>query len=124
MLVVEDDELDLFIAERVLKSMDFAEHIETLSGIDTALIRLVNGKQLPDFIFLGLYSRYRDGFDFLREISHLSEDLRRIKIIVLSSSPFQADEEKAKTYKQVAAYFQKPIEINGLKLLCNNLAGS
>lgn len=117
-MLVEDNDIDLFIAERLIRSVNFAEQVETITGMDTALIRLANAKQLPDFIFLGLYSNYKDGFYFLREMELLPEDVRKIKIIVLSTSPFSSDEEKVKTYKQVVGYFPKPLHIDVLRTLC------
>ncbi len=118
-MLIDDNDIDLFIAEKLLKNVNFAEHIETIMGIETALIRLSNGKQIPDFIFLNLYSNYKSGIDFLGELVLFPPEVRKVKIVVLTTLAFPADEEKLKKFPQVVGYFQKPLQTQFLQSLCN-----
>lgn len=117
-MLIDENEIDLFIAQKILRSLHFAEHIEIISDQNTALMNLAHAKKLPDFIFLGLYSQYNNGFKFLEELQRLSSEVRRIRIVVLSISSFYADEVKAMEYEQVVAYLQKPLRPGNVELLC------
>ncbi len=119
LLLIEEDEIDIFVTEKILRSVNFAEHIEVMN-FDIALISLLNGKDLPDYIFLSLYSRYKSGFDFLDELLHFPKEVRKIKVVVLSVSPFPADEKKALNYSQVVGYLQKPLTASSLTSLPNS----
>jgi len=115
-ILIEEDDIDIFVTEKTLSTVNFAKHVEVMNA-DVAYIRLRNGKDLPDFIFLGLHSRFKSGFDFLDELQFLPREVRTIKVVLLSVSPFVSDEEKAWKYEQVVGYFQKPIKVDALQSL-------
>ncbi len=118
-LLIEDNDIDIFVTEKVLSSVNFAKNIEIMS-VDVALIRLQNGKYLPEIILLSLHSRFKSGFDFLNELQLLPKEVRAIKVVLLSISPFHSDEERAWQYEQVVGYLQKPVSKSSLEFLINN----
>lgn len=117
--MIDDDEVDIFVTEKMLRLTNFAKYVEVMS-FDVGLIRLKNAKDLPDFVFLSLYSGYKTGFDFLKALLYFPREVQKIKVVPLSVSPFHSDEETAWQYEQVVGYFQKPIKISDLQSLYQN----
>jgi CheY-like chemotaxis protein len=65
---------------------------------------------LPDYIFLDLYMPNGSGWDFLNGFQEIYRSLRKeIKIFVVSSSIFQMDINRSKSYPFVASYITKPL---------------
>jgi len=65
---------------------------------------------LPDYIFLDLYMPNHSGWDFLDRFREIYQSLKKeIKVYVVSSSIFQMDINRSKSYPFVASYISKPL---------------
>ncbi len=112
-LLIDDNEIDNFINERMITSSLFAVKVEVKNSADAALTflkGLTNPEDFPEIIFLDLNMPVKDGFGFLIEFEALPENLRNAsKIVVLSSSISPADINKASTNQHVFKYVNKPL---------------
>jgi len=113
-LLVDDNEIDNFINERIITSSGFAENVVVKFSADAALDYLreisSNPGLIPDFIFLDLNMPVKDGFGFLNDYSQISEQVRnKSKVIVLSSSISPDDINRASVNPYVYKYLNKPL---------------
>ena len=125
-MIVENEELDIFIIKTIMAQCAFAKEVEVITDVDTALIKLANAKYLPDFIFLDINFPGKNGFELLKELKLMPDSVREVKVIVLTASLNKADELKAKQFKQVAGFLIKPLkhsDLNELKKQYNFITG-
>ena len=112
-LLIDDNEIDNFINERMITSSLFSVKVEVKNSADAALdyLKTLNDPtDFPEIIFLDLNMPIKDGFGFLLEYELLPEGLRNsAKIVVLSSSISPGDINKASTNPHVLKYVNKPL---------------
>jgi CheY-like chemotaxis protein len=113
-LLIDDNEIDNFINERIINTSGFAEKIIVKISTDEALEWLKNCEQNPDtippVIFLDLNMPVKDGFAFLEEFNKLSNDVKdKSKVVVLSASISPDDINKASANPHVIRYLNKPL---------------
>jgi len=112
-LLVDDNEIDNFINERIIQTSGFAEQVIIKNSTDSALEFLRSGPPEEDFpgvIFLDLNMPGKDGFVFLREFDALPADVKgKTRVVVLSSSISPDDINKASTNPHVLKYINKPL---------------
>lgn len=108
-LVVEDDDVDVMTIRRALKEIK----------VDNPLVRQENGElaieylrdrnnPMPCIILLDLNMPVMSGIEFL-EIIKSDESLRRIPVVVLTTSKEQEDKVNSFNFS-VAGYMAKPVE--------------
>jgi response regulator RpfG family c-di-GMP phosphodiesterase len=113
-LLVDDNEIDNFINERIILSSKFAEIVVVKNSADGALSYLkdLTGQddKIPEFIFLDLNMPVKDGFGFLEDFNKLDDKIKnKSKVVVLSSSISPEDINKASTNPFVHKYINKPL---------------
>ncbi len=113
-LLIDDNEIDNFINERMITSSGFAEKVVVRNSTDQAIKYLIenqnNAEILPEIIFLDLNMPGKDGFVFLNEFEALTESAKqKCKIVVLSSSISPDDINKASINPYVIKYVNKPL---------------
>ena len=113
-LLVDDNEIDNFINERIISSSGFAENIIVKNSAEGALtyLREISGDEakVPEYIFLDLNMPIKDGFGFLEDFAKLDEVIKsKCKVVVLSSSISPEDINRASTNAFVYKYLNKPL---------------
>jgi CheY-like chemotaxis protein len=112
-LLIDDNEIDNFINERMITSSHFSNIVDVKNSADSALdyLRGLNEKsEIPEIIFLDLNMPVKDGFAFLSEYEELPEFIRNVsRIVVLSSSISPDDISRASTNPHVFKYVNKPL---------------
>ncbi|HQF28843.1 MAG TPA: response regulator, partial [Bacteroidia bacterium] len=112
-LLIDDNEIDNFINERMITSSRFAEEVVVKNSADAALSHLQSlsdAADFPEVVFLDLNMPVKDGFGFLAEFELLPTELKSAcKIVVLSSSISPEDINKASTNTYVFKYVNKPL---------------
>jgi two-component system response regulator len=93
-LIVDDNPDDIEITKTVMVEMGRGERIAAASRGELALKFLRQGQTLPVLILLDLKMPGMSGIDTLREI-RTDERLRRIPVIVVTSSTLESDRENA-----------------------------
>jgi CheY-like chemotaxis protein len=125
-LLIDDEDIDNFINERIMLSVSFAENIivkkTAMSGLEY-LKECVSDSNLefPDIIFLDLNMPIMDGFAFLEEydkiVSEYPQYQEKSRIIILSSSISPQDIDKASVNAHVFKYINKPLNIKYLEAI-------
>jgi CheY-like chemotaxis protein len=123
-MVVDDAEIDRFLAKKVLTKHAFAREVLPLESAMNALDYLSENQEnrdaLPDLIFLDINMPKMNGFDFLEEYTKLPETVKKKCIIVmLSSSLLPEDRELALNNPYVCQFLNKPLTADKLKDVAN-----
>ena len=112
-LLVDDNEIDNFINERIINSSGFAEKVIVKNSSDSAIDYLKQNEkntELPGIVFLDLNMPVKDGFVFLEDFDKLDNCIKqKCKVIVLSSSISPEDINRASTNPYVVKYINKPL---------------
>jgi CheY-like chemotaxis protein len=118
-MLVDDNEIDNFIDEKLIKAFDFAENVYIHTSAKSALESLRNlsltqnklpEELIPHFLFLDINMPFLDGFNFLDEFGKLDDQITsKIKIVMLTSSVNPEDIEKSKKYPRVFKFIHKPL---------------
>jgi len=115
---VEDDPNDVLLIERAFQKAGFAQSLKMVRDGDEAIDYLRGTGQfadralfpLPYLVLLDLKMPGTDGFEVLRW-ARSEDSLKRLLIVVLTSSNLQADVDRA--YELGAnSYLVKPVEFN------------
>ena len=122
--IIEDDPLHLFITKKYIELSGFNGEIlafkngkEAFHGLND---RLLNNMKLPQVIFLDLNMPVWDGWKFLDEFIKL--DIKQdITMCILTSSNSEEDIKRADSYNLKSNYLIKPIELEDLEHIFNNV---
>lgn len=121
-LLVDDNEINNVMHERLLEISGFAKNIvvksSAVDGLDYLRNEVPDEASAPDVIFLDIRMPIMDGFGLLAEFHTLPEYIqKKAKVVMLSSSLDEQDNEKAKTYPQVISFLVKPLSVDKLNSL-------
>lgn len=125
-MLVDDNDVDNFVNEKVIEQHDFAEnifvHTSARSGLEylrnVANHKAQSGTLIPDLILLDLGMPLMDGFQFMDEYSKLSKKItNKSKIAVLSCSVNPEDKARASNNKHICKWITKPLTSKPLKEL-------
>ncbi|MCI4339165.1 MAG: response regulator [Thermoplasmata archaeon] len=112
-LMVEDNPADARLVREVMRDSKLLNEIHWVGdGVEAMAFLRRQGKYAnaprPNLMFLDLNMPRKDGREVLREVKS-DADLRRIPVVVMTSS--QAEEDIARAYDQHAnCYVRKPID--------------
>lgn len=112
-LLVEDDPGDVLITTEALQQSQVVTNVNTVGNGEEALAYLrrtgvYTDAVRPDLVLLDLNLPRRDGREVLAEVKG-DDDLRRIPVVVLTTS--QAEEDIVRSYDLHAnAYVTKPVD--------------
>lgn len=114
-LLVEDNEDDSYLANRILRKIG-VEIIRIASDGKKALDMLFTSEDpLPDLVLLDLKLPMVDGVSVLKEIRGQATT-KSIPVVILTSSEDPTDREKCQSLC-IHAYLTKPLAINDLSQL-------
>jgi len=113
-MLVDDDQNDNFFHEREIKKINplitVIEKTTGLDGLDYLKSNKKNKEVVPDLIFLDINMPVLDGWDFLEKYKQLDKELQDLVVIImLSTSGYPEDIERALSYSCVSDYIIKPL---------------
>lgn len=115
LLLIDDDERDIFLTKRAFKKGDISSRIQVAKNGEEGLALLRQQEPFetssrPDLILLDLNMPRMTGYEFL-EIMKNDDDLASIPVVVMTNS--QSDVDMVKSYQHRAnAFISKPIELD------------
>lgn len=107
LLLVEDNRGDVLLFRRTILRFSLKIELEAIPSVEAALNRL-RGGDLPDLIVTDINLPRTSGLELL-EVVKSDPALRRIPVLVVSSSTAKADIDTAYD-RQASGYFAKPID--------------
>ena len=113
-MLIEDNEIDTFIAEKILKSVGYKGEIvrlrSVLAGLNFLDELLKENESIPSLIFLDIVLPIYDGFYFLEKISSLLINTGfTSEIVILTASCDPDQKTNLLNSNWVTAYFDKPL---------------
>lgn len=125
-LIIDDDEINNFIAARLIDKIPVKTKINTrlngLEGLDYIKSNLETPENLPDIIFLDINMPVMNGWEFLDEFESLKNKIdKSVCVNMLSSSVYNDDITKAKSYTTVNKFISKPLTVEKIKELYTSL---
>ena len=118
-MLIDDDEIhsnlcyELILKSGITQSVSIFNDAE--EGLQFIRENVSKPEVLPDLIFLDINMPFMDGWEFLDAYEAVKPEIEKeIVLILLTSSVYKNDIEKAKQYKSVVEYIKTPISINKL----------
>jgi CheY-like chemotaxis protein len=116
-MLLDDNELDNFINQKVIEGNNFAEKIYVNTSGKSALEFLNNltvGKEtspiFPEAIFVDINMPMMDGFQFIENLQKMPGDkIPDTKFIILTSSIYPEDRTKAMKISENITFLNKPL---------------
>jgi CheY-like chemotaxis protein len=121
-MVIDDNPVDRYVAERIFKKHGFAEETVCMESAKEGLAYLLSLKdtpaQLPHLIFLDIMMPEMNGFEFLEVYETLPEVIKtNCIILMLTTSMHEEDQYKANQNPYVNRFLNKPLLPPALKEL-------
>ena len=107
-------QLDHFILRKILSRYGQPFEVKCSNSckevLDQLVLQRANTEDLPDIIFLDIYSAEFDAWEFLDKVQVLYPAFSKpIEIYVLSAARYQEDIDRLRQYDLVKAFILKPI---------------
>jgi CheY-like chemotaxis protein len=112
-LLIDDNEIDIFIHKKVLENQGVVNNILTFTTITAVLAFLKQSNNTPHLIFLDIHFPLMDGFEFLDKLDELKIERKYIEVFILSASVDPLLRQKAKE-RNCAGFIEKPLTIDKL----------
>jgi two-component system, chemotaxis family, chemotaxis protein CheY len=124
-LVIDDDPIFQYIAEKIFKKTNLFEETACFLDANSALEYLVQNKDnpavLPDIILLDIYMPALNGWEFINRYEQISDSLgKRIPIYILTSSVDPKEIARSKSHPSVKKFTSKPMTFEFIHDLYND----
>ncbi|SEA88886.1 response regulator [Pedobacter hartonius] len=117
LLVIDDDDINIFIIKKIVEKTGYEAQMVAKTNGQLAIDYLKELKDarlpFPQLILIDINMPVLNGWEFLEAYEKLSIE-NDIDMYMLSSSVYENDIEKAKTYKTVKGFISKPLSIERL----------
>lgn len=130
-LLIDDNELDNFINQKILESELFAKKIyvntsgtsalEFLKNMYTGAAGSAKNDYFPEVIFVDINMPLMDGFQFINHLQKMDADLLKdAKIVILTTSLNPTDKVKAHEISDDIVFMNKPLNRHLLESIASN----
>ena len=121
-LVIDDDDEYNFLTEDTFTETGLDCCLTFKERATDTLNYLEQRKDhFPDLILLDINMPLMNGWEFLKEYEKRSYHLKyNTQIIMMSSSVYEEDKIKAKTFNKVVEYIEKPLSVENIFFIQEN----
>lgn len=116
LLVIDDDDINIFIIKKIVEktgyNVNMVSKANGLLAIDY-LEATLDKDEFPHLILIDINMPVLNGWEFLDAYENLNIT-QKADMYMLSSSVYENDIEKAKTYAKVKGFISKPLSIERL----------
>lgn len=113
--IIDDDEIIIYLTDKLLKKVEFANNVETFFNAESALktlkIAIQQGENIPDVILFDLNMPVMNGWDFIEEFQKLKLD---VPCFVFTSSIDPSDKQRSYQYPEIRDFITKPLTVQKL----------
>lgn len=117
LLVIDDDDINIFIIKKIVAKTGYNVEMVSKNNGQLAIDYLAEVKDAPEkfphLMLIDINMPILNGWEFLEAYDQLSPELKS-DMYMLSSSVYENDIEKAKTYKTIKGFISKPLSIERL----------
>lgn len=117
LLVIDDDDINIFIIKKIVEKtgyeVDMVAKTNGQLAIDYLTTCIGNKEELPQLVLIDINMPVLNGWEFLEAYEKLNI-VNKVEMYMLSSSVYENDIEKAKTYQTVKGFISKPLSIERL----------
>lgn len=127
-VLIDDNEIDIFIAEKIMQSCNFSENIIEINKTPDVFewLKNLHSVDTPDYIFLDINMNQFDITEFLSTFSELDSKIRcETKLIILSVIPIDDRIKSIIENEHVDKVICKPLTKNSLmEVTALNICGN
>jgi CheY-like chemotaxis protein len=125
-LLVDDDEINNFVIEDILRDLNLSETITTSVNGDVALSFIReqletphNGVHLPELILLDINMPVMDGLTFVGKLARIAPEGYKPAIVLMLTTPLRGNEMNRlkEVHNWVAGFIDKPVDKDELEQL-------
>jgi CheY-like chemotaxis protein len=125
LLVIDDDDINIFIIKKIVEKTGFDINMVSKSNgqqaIDYLKNAVSNSQNLPQLILIDINMPVMNGWDFIEAYQELGITTP-VNLYILSSSVYENDIEKTKSYSSVKGFISKPLSMERLTELIKPLS--
>lgn len=121
-MVVDDDEIILFLHSKIIQSVGLHKSPKTFSSARKALdfFDSLSPETAPILLFLDINMPVMDGWGLL-DIIHQETFDKKIEVVMVTSSVDQRDKDRAASYSKIIEFVEKPFSKAHLEQLALRL---
>ena len=117
LLVIDDDDINIFIIKKIVAKTGYNVEMVSKNNGQLAIEYLTevsdDREKFPHLMLIDINMPVLNGWEFLEAYDQLNPVLKS-DMYMLSSSVYENDIEKAKTYKTIKGFISKPLSIERL----------
>jgi len=124
LLVIDDDDINIFIIKKIVDKTGFDIEMTSKSNGQQAVeflqTAITNQTAFPDLILIDINMPVMNGWEFVEAYTKLKVP-KDVDLYILSSSVYENDIEKTKSYTNVKGFISKPLSMERLIELLKDL---
>lgn len=125
LLVIDDDDINIFIIKKIVEKTGFDIDMVSKSNGQQAIDYIKNAidanEVLPNLILIDINMPVMNGWEFIEAYQKLGIEMP-VDLYILSSSVYENDIEKTKSYDSVKGFISKPLSMERLTELIRPLS--
>ena len=117
LLVIDDDDINIFIIKKIVEKTGFDIEMTSKSNgqqaVDYLKHTIATNAPLPQLILIDINMPVMNGWEFIEAYQELGITAP-VDLYILSSSVYENDIEKTKSYASVKGFISKPLSMERL----------